>query len=193
MPDRVALAQPGVLRLLVMTLAYMMAFYGTYTFLADHLRATYDLGASLGGWISLGYGLGFGLAVIGDGLIDRRGPWRLAAPTFVVLAALMLALPPAAALSPWAVVALSLPWGIANHFGLNILVSLLSGGPEETRGAVMGLYSGVTYIAHFLAGAAMGLLYAGAGFTALAVAAAVWLAGAAVLVVWRTAQSSPRT
>ena len=180
-PYRVALAQPGVVRLLVMTLAYMMAFYGCYTFLTDHLRATDDLGPSLGGWISLSYGLGFGVAVLGDGLLDRWGPWRVAAPAFLVLAGLMLLLPLAAAESPWAVVVLALPWGVVNHFGLNVLVSLLSSGEPALRGAVMGLYSAVTYIAHFLAGAGLGLVYAGAGFTAVAVIAAAGLAVAATM------------
>jgi predicted MFS family arabinose efflux permease len=182
-PYRVALAQPGVVRLLVMTLAYMMAFYGCYTFLTDHLRATDDLGPSLGGWISLSYGLGFGVAVLGDGLLDRWGPWRVAAPSFLVLAGLMLLLPQAAAESPWAVVALALPWGVVNHFGLNVLVSLLSSGEPALRGAVMGLYSAVTYVAHFLAGAGLGMVYAGAGFTAVAVVAAIGLAVAAGMAI----------
>ena len=182
-PYRVALAQPGVLRLLLMTLAYMAAFYGCYTFLTDHLRATSDLGPSLGGWISLSYGLGFGVAVLGDALIDRLGPWRVAAPTFLLLAGLMLLLAVAADLSPWAVVALALPWGVVNHFGLNVLVSLLSSGEPAVRGAVLGLYSAVTYVAHFLAGAGLGLVYAGAGFAAVAVVAAVGLVAAAGMVV----------
>lgn len=181
-PYRVALAQPGVVRLLAMTLAYMMAFYGCYTFLTDHLRAGEELGPSLGGWISLGYGLGFGLAVVGDGLLDRWGPWRVAAPSFLLLAGLMLLLPLAAAQSPSAVVALSLPWGVVNHFGLNVLVSLLSSGEPALRGAVMGLYSGVTYLAHFVAGAGLGLVYAEAGFAAVAMLAAAALAIAAIMV-----------
>src|SRR3546814_8583695 len=123
--------------------------------------------------------LGFGLAVFGDGLLDRRGPWRVAAPSFLVLAGLMLLLPLAAAESPWAVVALALPWGVVNHFGLNVLVSLLSSGEAALRGAVMGLYGAVTYLAHFLAGAGLGLVYAEAGFTTVAVVAAVGLVAAA--------------
>ena len=182
-PYRVALAQPEVLRLLIMTLAYMLAFYGCYTFLTDHLRATDDLGPSLGGWISLSYGLGFGAAVLGDGLLDRLGPWRVAAPAFLILAGIMLLLPLAAGLSPWAVVALALPWGVVNHFGLNVLVSLLSSGEAAVRGAVLGLYSAVTYLAHFLAGAGLGLVYAGAGFTAVAMVAAAGLAVAAGMAV----------
>src|SRR3546814_15917210 len=100
-----------------MTLAYIVAFYGCYTFLTDHLRVAEDLGPSLGGWISLSYGLGFGLAVFGDGLLDRRGPWRVAASSLLVLAGLMLLLPLAAAESPWAVVALGLHWGVGQQLG----------------------------------------------------------------------------
>jgi len=189
-PYRVALAQPGVLRLLLLTLAYMIAFYGCYTFLTDHLRAAEDLGPSLGGWISLSYGLGFGVAVVGGGLLDRLGPWRAAAPTFLVLAGIMLLLPLAAGASPWAVVALALPWGIVNHFGLNVIVSLLSSGEAAVRGAVLGLYSAVTYLAHFCAGAGLGLVYAGAGFTAVAVVAAGGLAVAAGIVLLPTLKSA---
>src|SRR3546814_8829289 len=93
----------------------------------------------------------------------------------------MLLLPLAAAESPWGVVALALPWGVVNHFGLNVLVSLLSSGDPAVRGAVMGLYSAVTYVAHFIAGAGLGLVYAGMGFTSVAVVAALVLAVAAAM------------
>ncbi|HEY9548872.1 MAG TPA: hypothetical protein VIR45_05170, partial [Kiloniellaceae bacterium] len=83
----------------------------------------------------------------------------------------------------WAVVALALPWGVVNHIGLNILVSLLSSGEPALRSAVMGLYSAVTYLAHFLAGAGLGLVYAGEEFTAVAVVAAVGRVAAAGMVV----------
>ncbi|HIC82638.1 MAG TPA: MFS transporter, partial [Kiloniellaceae bacterium] len=187
-----ALTQPGVLRLLLVTLAYMIAFYGTYTFLSDHLRGLHDAGAGLGGLVALAYGLGFGAAMVFDGLLDRFGPWRVAAPVFVLLALLYLAQPWAAAAGPTAILLLSGLWGVLNHIGLNIIVSQLSGGPEQTRGAVMGLYSGVTYIAHFLAGAAMGLVYADFGFTVLAIVAACWLTLAAALTLGRASpQAAP--
>ncbi|WP_299396522.1 MFS transporter [Pelagibius sp.] len=189
---RQALTQPGVLRLLLVTLAYMIAFYGTYTFLSDHLRGLHDAGAGLGGLVALAYGLGFGAAMVFDGLLDRLGPWRVAAPVFVLLALLYVAQPWAAAAGPTAILLLSGLWGVLNHIGLNIIVSQLSGGPERTRGAVMGLYSGVTYIAHFLAGAAMGLVYADFGFTVLAVVAACWLTLAAALTLARASpQAAP--
>ncbi|NIA71914.1 MFS transporter [Pelagibius litoralis] len=192
---RQAITQPGVVRLLLVTLAYMIAFYGTYTFLSDHLRGLHDAGAGLGGLIALSYGLGFGAAVAFDGLLDRLGPWRLAAPVFVLIAGIYLVQPWAAAAGPLAIVLLAAPWGVLNHFGLNIIVSLLSGGPEATCGAVMGLYSGVTYIAHFIAGAVMGLVYADFGFTVLALVAGGWLVLAAGMMMGRSpsSQPSPRT
>src|SRR3546814_13734949 len=83
---------------------------------------------------------------------------------------------------------LALPWGVVNHFGLNVLVSLLSSGEPAVRGAVMGLYSAVTYVAHFIAGAGLGLVYAGMGFTSVAVVAALVLAIAAAMAMSRTAR-----
>ncbi|CAA9336969.1 MAG: hypothetical protein AVDCRST_MAG07-2525 [uncultured Frankineae bacterium] len=171
---RSALAQPGVRPLLLVVLAYMAAFYGSYAYLGDHVRAVQGTGASTAGLVSLAYGAGFGVAGLLDGWVDRTGPARLLLPTVLVLVGVYAVLPAAAGL-PWALLALCLLWGVVNHSGLGMLVGLLSRHGGTARGMVMALYSSATYLAAALATAALGPVYEGLGFPAVAAAVVVGL------------------
>ncbi|MNL65626.1 hypothetical protein D3C87_1899790 [compost metagenome] len=62
-------------------------------------------------------------------------------------------------------------WGLANHFGLNVLIMRLTALDPTRRGAIMGLNSGVTYLSLFLGTLGFGVVYGGAGFSALPLAA----------------------
>jgi predicted MFS family arabinose efflux permease len=165
------LAYPGVPALLLICLAYMAAFYGVYAFIGDHVRATLGLSAGRAGLIVLTYGLGFGAASLGDGLIDRLGPRRIFPVIFTVAAAIYALMVPAAH-SFAAIAVLTGLWGFTNHFGLNILVLLLSQAKPEARGAVLGLNSAVTYLGVLVGTGLAGIGYAGAGFPPLAFGAA---------------------
>ena len=52
-------------------------------------------------------------------------------------------------------------WGLANHFGLNVLIMRLTALDPIRRGAIMGLNSGVTYLALFGGTIGFGAIYAG--------------------------------
>jgi len=95
-----ALRRPGVRPLLLVVLAYMAAFYGTYAYLGDHVRAVHGVGAGAAGLVSLAYGAGFGAAGLLDGRLDRSGPARLLPPTVLVLAGVYLACRPRPARCP---------------------------------------------------------------------------------------------
>lgn len=73
------LGLPGAVVGYVVTFAYMICFYQTYTFIGDHVRHLHGAGAWLGGSISLSYGLGFGAGVVFDKMIDRKGPPKVSA------------------------------------------------------------------------------------------------------------------
>ena len=60
-------------------------------------------------------------------------------------------------------------WGLANHVGLNVLIMRLTALDPASRGAIMGLNSGVTYLALFAGTIGFGWIYGG---TAFAVASA---------------------
>lgn len=169
-----ALRVPGIGPALGVAGGYMAAFYGLYAYVAPHLQAGLGWPVWMVGAVPLVYGIGFGLASIGDPWIDRFGPRRVAPWVFGALVVLYLGIAAVAvAGSAWELVAACLPWGMINHLGLNLIVGRLAGLDAARRGAVLGLNSGVTYLAMFVATPVFGAVEARLGFAACAVLAAV--------------------
>jgi len=187
-----ALRTPGVPALLVVCFAYMTAFYGVYAYLGDHLRQMLGVSSGIAGLVVLAYGIGFGLAGVGDHMVDRVGPLRLLPMTLGALL-LVYGLMIQAASSLLALVALAFCWGLANHFGLNIIVLLLGRANEERRGAVLALNSAVSYAGALVGAGLFGAVYERGGFLSVAALAAGCLAGAlAVAVTARVGQAPDR-
>ncbi len=167
-----ALRLPGVAPLLAVTFAYMTAFYGSFAFFGEGVRTAFGLSAQGSGLFVLAYGLGFGLAGLGLGMVAPRITRGYILPVLFGIAAsyagwrFALASPPAA----FAAAAI---WGILNQLGLNALVVSLNRHAAEARGAVMGLNGAVTYSAVFAGPILMGPVYAWAGFAAVSGFAAV--------------------
>ncbi|PZF75440.1 hypothetical protein DK847_18150 [Aestuariivirga litoralis] len=179
---------PGAWTGYLATFAYMIAFYQTYTFIGDHVRQTHGAGAWLGGTISLAYGVGFGLGVIFDKWIDRKGPVRMLPLGLALVGVNYLVLPFAAerivsvALWPFF-------WGLANHFCMTTLVSYMNTLSPRLRGTIMGLFSFTTYVSLGTAGAVYGPVYQAHGFFAVAFASAATVAVAAVIALKRSLAS----
>ena len=72
-------------------------------------------------------------------------------------------------------------WGFLNHFGLNILVLMLSRANSDAKTTILGLNSGVTYLGALLGSGLAGPVYDSFGFTPVALGAAGGLALAAGL------------
>jgi predicted MFS family arabinose efflux permease len=144
----------------------MAAFYGTYAYLGDHVRSVHDAGAGVAALVPLAYGVGFGAAGVLDGRVDRVGPARLLLPTVLGLTVVHLALP-LAVRSVAALLAVCLLWGLVNHAGLGMLVSLLGERGGTARGPVLALYSAATYGASAVATTALGPLYEARGLSAV--------------------------
>ncbi len=144
-----ALKVKGILSALMMCAAYMIAFYGYYTFLGAHLSTVLGRSTAMAGLATLGYGLGFGAAVPLDKLIDRYGPKKMSIYVFLLLLMVYSVL---AVLSSyfWGTIATCFVWGLVNHLGLNLIVGRLTGLDATQRGAILGLYSAVTYICVFI-------------------------------------------
>lgn len=123
--------------------------------------------------------MGFGLASLGDRIVDRIGPARVLpfALGFVALAYATMPLTTAFELGAHLA---AFGWGFANHVVLNVIVLRLGklGGAE--RGAVLGLNSAVTYAGALAGPLVLGLAYAGSGFATLALGAAASVALAIV-------------
>ncbi|TGS52686.1 MFS transporter, partial [Mesorhizobium sp. M3A.F.Ca.ET.201.01.1.1] len=101
---------------------------------------------SANGLAAVAYGLGFGAAALLDGVIDRLGARRVMPFAYLLVAAVYVAM---AMLSGGfgPLVATIAVWGLANHFGLNVLVMRLTALDPSRRGTIMGLNSAVTYLA----------------------------------------------
>ncbi|MDD7973356.1 MFS transporter [Roseinatronobacter alkalisoli] len=175
-----ALRLPGVVPLLLVMFTYMTAFYGSFAFFGEGLRTAFELSVQGIGLFVLAYGLGFGLAGLGLGILS---------PAITRGYVLLVLLGIAASYAGWAV-ALAAPqaallaamiWGVLNQLGLNALVVSLNQRAAAARGAVMGLNSAVSYSAVFAGPMIMGPVFAGAGFAAVSgLAAALVVIGAVI-------------
>ncbi|RWM40806.1 MFS transporter [Mesorhizobium sp.] len=181
-----ALAVPGILPLLIACGAFMTAFYGVYGYLGDHLHKDLGEPVSANGLAAIAYGLGFGAAALLDGIIDRLGARRVMPFAYLLVAAVYVAM---AMLSGGfgLLMATIAVWGLANHFGLNVLVMRLTALDPSRRGTIMGLNSAVTYLAVTIGTAGFGPLYTSLGFAKCALIAALLMLVAASASAWRSA------
>ncbi|MBZ9906413.1 MFS transporter [Mesorhizobium sp. BR115XR7A] len=180
-----ALNIPGIVPLLVACSAFMTAFYGVYGYLGDHLHSGLGQPVSANGLAALAYGAGFGTAALFDGIIDRLGAGRVMPFAYLLVAIVYVAIA-ATSGSYGLTLAMVAAWGLANHFGLNVLVMRLSALDPSRRGTIMGLNSAVTYLAVFVGTTGFGPLYSGFGFATCAAVAALLMLIAAGAAAWRT-------
>jgi predicted MFS family arabinose efflux permease len=180
-----ALAVPGIVPLLIACGAFMTAFYGVYGYLGDHLHEALGEPVSANGLAAIAYGLGFGAAALLDGVIDRLGARRVMPFAYLLVAAVYVAI----ALTSTGfglLIATIAVWGLANHFGLNVLVMRLTALDPSRRGTIMGLNSAVTYLAVTVGTAGFGPLYTRLGFANCALIAAGLMLVAAGAAAWRS-------
>ena len=173
---------PGVTALLIVQFLFMTAFYGTYAFLGDHLQTELGMSTATAGFVVLVYGVGFGIASLCDGLIDRFGPARILPPALGFVALALGTMPATTAFWSGAFTAAFI-WGFANHFVLNVIVLRLNGLAGTANGTVLGLNSAITYAGALAGPLILGLLYANCGFGMLALGAAACVALGALVTV----------
>ena len=188
-----ALRIPGIRSVLLNVAAYMTAFYGLYTYLGPHLGEALQLPASFAGLAIAVYGLGFGAAAPLGRLVDRHGASAAACVTFAGLMLVYLGLMGAAML-PLVLLALCLVWGVGNHLGLNLLMRQLAELDPTQRGAIMGLYSAITYLCVFAGALLYRPIFMHFGFAACAWASAMLVLPALgwALGQWRRKQAALR-
>lgn len=137
---------PGIWRGLLSAGTMMLGFYGTYAFLGAHVVTGLGLGTDEAGFITLCYGIGFGLSVLLDRYFEKlphRAAGGLSFGGLVLTYGAMLLSGAGYA----ALLVLALIWGVVQHAALTFVVSRLSALDARQRGAVMGLNSTVTYMA----------------------------------------------
>lgn len=167
-----ALAIKGVLPLLAACACFMAAFYGVYAYVGDHLHVTLDYPVRANGLAAILYGMGFGSAVFLDRHVDAYSNRRILLPILFLLVALVYGGMSLVSGSYIWVLAVMAIWGLANHFGLNVLIMRLTALEPSQRGAIMGLNSAVTYLALFVGTIVMGKVYAQEEFIYIALCGA---------------------
>jgi DHA1 family inner membrane transport protein len=172
-----ALRVRGVGPALLTVAVYMTAFYGLYAYLGPHLTGVLRLSTAAAGLAPAAYGVGFGLAAFADRLLDRHGAAAAAPVAFLGLGLVYGALAGASDHAA-AILAVCLAWGVANHIGLNLIVGRLTALDPAQQGAIMGLYSTVTYLAVSAGALFYQPLFARFGFAGCALASAGCIAPA---------------
>lgn len=162
-----ALRVPGIVPALLNVAAYMTAFYGLYSYLGPHLGVALRLPTAFAGLATFAYGVGFGVAAPLGRLIDRYGTLTAASAAFASLALTYLGMAVASS-HAFILLAGCVVWGLANHIGLNLLVRRLTELDPSQRGAIMGLYSAITYLCVFIGALAYRPLFEQFGFMACA-------------------------
>ncbi|PCJ06109.1 MAG: MFS transporter [Rhodobacteraceae bacterium] len=173
-----ALKVPGITRGLLATVLLMLSFYVTYFFIGAHVTVALGLSTTKAGLIPLFYGIGFGLAVMADPLLDRLGLARSTAPVFLVIALTYAGMVTLAGTFHWLLM-IAVIWGVFQHLGLNLVVARLTALDPSQRGAIMGLFSTATYLCIFVVPVLGSVVYASFGLAGcLAISALLCLIAA---------------
>lgn len=144
-----ALRVPGITRGLLATLMLMLGFYITYFYIGAHVTVALGLSTTKAGFIPLFYGIGFGLAVLADPMLDKLGLARATTPVFLAVSMIYGVMITQTG-SFHILLALAVIWGAFQHLALNLVVARLTLLDASQRGAIMGLYSTVTYLCIFI-------------------------------------------
>jgi MFS transporter, DHA1 family, inner membrane transport protein len=179
-----ALKIKGTKPLLLACAAFMAAFYGMYGYLGDYLHNDLGQPVSANGLAALVYGIGFGAAALLDNVIDRLGAKRVMPAAFFAATTIYVGMAVLGGSFTALLITVFL-WGLANHFGLNVLIMRLSALDPARRGTIMGLNSAVTYLAGFAGTVTFGPLHTYFGFAVSAFVAAALMLLAAVAAAWR--------
>lgn len=182
-----ALKITGIKPLLIACAAFMAAFYGIYGYLGDYLHNGLGQPVSANGLAALVYGMGFGAATLLDNVIDRFGAKRVMPAAFLATGTVYVGMALLGSSFTAVLIAVFL-WGLANHFGLNVLIMRLSTIDPARRGTIMGLNSAVTYLAGFVGTAAFGPLHTEFGFAISTFVAAALMLIAALAAMWRSTE-----
>ncbi|UWQ34305.1 MFS transporter [Leisingera sp. M527] len=174
-----ALRVPGITGGLLATALLMLGFYSSYFFTGAHIAQALGHSTTQAGLLPLFYGIGFGLAVLLDPLLDRLGLARATPPVFLGVTASYLLM------MVWAdqymlLLGLAVLWGICQHLALNLVVARVTQLDPQQRGAIMGLFSTVTYLCVFAAPFCGAAAYAGWGLAGCLAVSALLSACAAL-------------
>ncbi|MGS0559512.1 MFS transporter [Escherichia sp. MAL-1] len=159
--------RPNILVMFAITLLYMTSFYGLYSFVGTFARNSFYNNATLAGLITMAYGVGFGLASLKSHWIDKFSPQSSASMIFMAISIIYSILAFSGA-SLYLLLAACFLWGAVNHFGLNVIVSLLIRLSVGYKTATLGIYSALSYGGTMIGGLVYGYIFNHLGFASIA-------------------------
>lgn len=149
---------------------FMGCFYGVYAFSGAHAVTVFAQTTSSAGLIALIYGIGFGLASFGAKYLDQVSP-NISLPIGLIMATVTLIAIGYAPSYTFFLVSFGV-WGFINHLALNLIVTRISDLSTTHKGAVLAMYSAITYIASMVSVLAFSLVFEASGFAHIAFIAA---------------------
>lgn len=171
--------------LLLSCFAAMAAFYGLYSYLGDYIAHELHQRLVVSGFATFMYGVGFGAGTWFDKTFDKVDARKSLPVVFVVGAAIYLAIA-AGGDHLRILLTLFMLLGLVNHGQVNLLVMRLTDAQPQSKGAILGLNTTVTYIGSLVGTALFRPIYSTYGFRALAIVSAGLLFIAAMSSIERT-------
>ena len=145
-----ALRLPEVIPGLFAVLMLGGGFYGIYNYLGAHLERNMGMQVGDAGFLTLMYGIGFGLSMFLDPWLDKVGPRRGLIVIFATLSVFYASFSNLSNIYSGLLVGMFV-WGVLQHAGLTLTVSRLTAIDPTQRGAILGLNSAVMYLSVFAA------------------------------------------
>ena len=149
---------------------FMGCFYGIYAFSGTHATIGFGQTTAQAGLIALIYGLGFGGASVFAKYLDKLSP-NITMPIGLLCATGAIITIAVAPTYPSFLIAFGI-WGFLNHLLLNLVVTRITDLTITHKGAVLAMYSGITYIASMVAILGFGNLIETRGFMQVVLLAA---------------------
>jgi predicted MFS family arabinose efflux permease len=149
---------------------FMGCFYGIYAFSGSQAVSGFGQSTAEAGLIALIYGIGFGSGSFFAKYLDRTSP-NIALPIGLLSATAGICAIAFSTSYTAYLIAFGF-WGFLNHLILNLILTRITDLTTNHKGAVLSMYSGVTYIASMVSILGFGSLIETRGFVQIVLLAA---------------------
>jgi predicted MFS family arabinose efflux permease len=172
----------GSIPIYTINFIFMAGFYGIYAFSGTHAVNGFGQSTTLAGLLALVYGAGFGTASFFAKYLDRASPNMTLPIGLLAATAIICAIAYAPSYQTF-LIAFAL-WGFLNHLNLTLIITRITDLTATHKGAVLSMYSGITYIASMVSILLYGSLFESHGFTYIVMLAASFQICACIIAIF---------
>lgn len=179
----------GSLPIYAINFIFMAGFYGIYAFSGAHAINNFGQSTTQAGLLALVYGVGFGGASFTTKYLDNASP-NTTLPLGLFIATGIICMIAIAPTYHTYLIAFTL-WGFLNHLVLTLIITRITDLTATHKGAVLSMYSGITYIASMVSILAYGSIIETHGYTYIVLLAAGFqFCAFIVAMIWKKSVSS---